>query len=411
MSHTDDFYMILPSNASPRTHPNNNAADYIVTWENPIYLDPDYNWKVAMTEISYIYKPSTLTKSYSIHYIKWTKAQSTSRFEFHCNSKSTFYCLLVDIEKGLPDEKLKEYWPSLPSNFRQALQVHIIDDRFYLQSKYPFSLDFSDREKADWEKKSLKLDHYEGSVINCTYNYNKEMYVLFGARGFTEMKDGIHALYQKAWLERIAPKVIIHHYYPEEFTIDFPEEISFNKIRDLIEYMSNEKFQGVIKDIKYVKKSDRIVINFQPYIKKVHLANGLNCVLGYDTAMIEDTIKKPIFLPSVVPNHMKWYARHPPQLHRGIANMFVYASVCSPIHVGHTQVPLLKNVFIDSSNDANLEGVARNYVVINPMYVPVAASVFNSIEINIRNDSGHLFPFPFGAITTLTIHFKKCNNL
>jgi len=37
----DDFYMVLPSNASPDTHPNNTAGDFIVNWENPVDSDPD----------------------------------------------------------------------------------------------------------------------------------------------------------------------------------------------------------------------------------------------------------------------------------------------------------------------------------------------------------------------------------
>ena len=97
----------------------------------------------------------------------------------------------------------------------------------------------------------------------------------------------------------------------------------------------------------------------------------------------------------------------PPQLHRGVINMYIYASICQPIHVGHTQVPLLKNIFVDSSKDGIVVGHARNSVVYNPMYIPVASTSFNSIEINIRNDAGQIITFPSGAITTLTLHFKR----
>ena len=100
-------------------------------------------------------------------------------------------------------------------------------------------------------------------------------------------------------------------------------------------------------------------------------------------------------------------SKDPPQLHRGVMNMYIYASICQPIYVGHTLVPLLKNVFIDSSDDNKRVGFARNSIVYNPMYIPVAFTWFNNTEINIRNDVDKIVTFPNGAISTLTIHFKK----
>ena len=35
-----DFYMVLPSNASPNTHPNNSASDFIISWEDSFELNP-----------------------------------------------------------------------------------------------------------------------------------------------------------------------------------------------------------------------------------------------------------------------------------------------------------------------------------------------------------------------------------
>ena len=60
--------MVLPSNSSPQTHPRNIAADYIVGWDAPIELDPNKNWKVALTEASYIYHPHTISSNLCIEY-------------------------------------------------------------------------------------------------------------------------------------------------------------------------------------------------------------------------------------------------------------------------------------------------------------------------------------------------------
>ena len=64
----NEFYMVLPSNSSPQTHPKNKAADYIVGWDTPIEFDPNENWKVALTEASYIYHPHTISSNLSIEY-------------------------------------------------------------------------------------------------------------------------------------------------------------------------------------------------------------------------------------------------------------------------------------------------------------------------------------------------------
>lgn len=65
---SDEFYMVLPSNASPLTHPQNSAADYCISWDTAIELNPNENWKVALTEACYTYHPHTISTNLSIEY-------------------------------------------------------------------------------------------------------------------------------------------------------------------------------------------------------------------------------------------------------------------------------------------------------------------------------------------------------
>ena len=48
MKEDSDFFMVLPSNASPDTHSKNTATDFTVSLQNPIKLDPKRSWKVAL---------------------------------------------------------------------------------------------------------------------------------------------------------------------------------------------------------------------------------------------------------------------------------------------------------------------------------------------------------------------------
>ena len=84
----DEFYVILPSNASPKRHPSNNASDYVVTWENAINLDPNAKWKVAMTEMNYIYSTTTLDSSYQIRYKKLENYKEQVAVEISYNKET-----------------------------------------------------------------------------------------------------------------------------------------------------------------------------------------------------------------------------------------------------------------------------------------------------------------------------------
>ena len=70
LQHHDAFYIVLHSE-------DNNASNFIVSWENPIQLDPNSKWDVAMTELSYIYKPISIASN--SHAIRYTYLNETSR--------------------------------------------------------------------------------------------------------------------------------------------------------------------------------------------------------------------------------------------------------------------------------------------------------------------------------------------
>ena len=52
----------------------------------------------------------------------------------------------------------------------------------------------------------------------------------------------------------------------------------------------------------------------------------------------------------------------------------------------------------------------RQLNILNPMYIPLATTSFNSIHINLRNDAGQFVSFPKGSVTTVILHFKKTNS-
>ena len=79
--------MVLPSNSNPDIHPNNNASNFTVSWENPICLNN--NWKVALTEMTYIYSPFSLTSEHGIEYVVITIPHVTVMLNVYNESTPT----------------------------------------------------------------------------------------------------------------------------------------------------------------------------------------------------------------------------------------------------------------------------------------------------------------------------------
>ena len=74
-------------------------------------------------------------------------------------------------------------------------------------------------------------------------------------------------------------------------------------------------------------------------------------------------------------------------------------------------MPLLKNVVVDDIVDATSSyGQLRHVEVQNPMYVGVATTLLNRIDIKIVNNVGNSVNFENGALTSITLHFKRTIN-
>ncbi|GIY60272.1 uncharacterized protein CDAR_28381 [Caerostris darwini] len=79
---------------------------------------------------------------------------------------------------------------------------------------------------------------------------------------------------------------------------------------------------------------------------------------------------------------------------------YVYSDIVQPVVVGHVEAPLLRVVRI-SGNDGDVINVLYD----RPHYVPVIRQSFQTIEIEIRLNSGNLVPFERGKVI-IVLHFR-----
>lgn len=90
-------------------------------------------------------------------------------------------------------------------------------------------------------------------------------------------------------------------------------------------------------------------------------------------------------------------------IHGSIHSLYVYCNIIKPIFVGNTEAPLIRRVNIPS--DKKFGDICEiNYN--QPQYYPLVWHEFDSIEIDIKDDSDQTIDFAFGR-TAVTLHFRK----
>ena len=87
-------------------------------------------------------------------------------------------------------------------------------------------------------------------------------------------------------------------------------------------------------------------------------------------------------------------------LQRGCYSLYVYCDIVEPTVVGDVKVPLQRCVNISGKHE---ETVDRIYETVH--YVPLHRKQFDSIDINIRDDTGRSVPFQRGKVI-VTLHFR-----
>ena len=81
-------------------------------------------------------------------------------------------------------------------------------------------------------------------------------------------------------------------------------------------------------------------------------------------------------------------------------SLYIYCDILEHIPVGDVAAPLLRVIGITGKQG---DTIRKTYD--KPMYVPVRMKNFDSIEIDIRTDTGESVPFQYGK-SEVILHFK-----
>ena len=455
-----DFHIVLPSNSNPNTHVENVANKYIVSWETPVILDDLNKWKVALTEISFNHSTWTIRPgheirrehtrtgikdyttnlhllfdqhkaSYAIHddyqdddaeapridvfyliAMRHIKFVSRNEFVLELDKKSAQILGLVDsnytvkVENIVPLSKnadFKRYSTVIPQegelphidiklpmtpNTNRFINVAPITP----QKKKTTTLQFvADKVNGLYQVTAKHMIANMRTVGDVNIAFDKNTGKIAEVKGNADIKITYHTP---------IPIVDVKNHI-------FDKSLAFASVPQFLRAI-RPIFQQVVGDVA-MSESNLLQMrpNATPVIQKTYafersisdvikFRNGFHHVLGF-----RDNKAYPV---DGTTKHIN--ADFRPVLFQGITHMYIYASICAPIQVGNVRAPLLKTIWIKPSRRFALNEI-KHLDFENPMYVPVSGSNFNSIEINIRLDSGELVPFNYGAVTSLTLHFKR----
>ena len=120
----------------------------------------------------------------------------------------------------------------------------------------------------------------------------------------------------------------------------------------------------------------------------VHLQNKVEVYFSDIGQMLGFSPNKVISKPST--------GEREADLDHGFHDLYVYCDIIQPQYAGDALVPLLRIVPVQGKDGQRISRFA----------IPVSRKQFETIEVNIKRDTGETVPFEFGRVL-LTLHFRK----
>ena len=145
----------------------------------------------------------------------------------------------------------------------------------------------------------------------------------------------------------------------------------------------------------YNNRTTKIFINLY-HGDRIIFKSKLAAILG-----ITDNPRNPLYCEG---EKEKWHADEIFDLDGPMHSLYIYYDILEHIPVGDVVAPLLRVIGVTGKQG---DTVRKTYD--KPMYVPVRMKNFDSIEIDIRTDTGESVPFQYGK-SEVILHFRLRKN-
>lgn len=417
------FYIVLPSNVQPNYHSDNTASRFQTTFPTSYNLSGG-EWEVGLLEISYVNTiPTIINEHFTLN---------SSKFD---DSNAKTYTFKVKGSMYFPPEERQrrrelEEWrnsktaeellkqPTPPHHKKDAPKSVLAGRRAFNkftaeQDDCPFSLTFN-KTTERYEIKALKRDLpptvylYKDEAVNLKL-VNPEGRTVDGGKFrqlWTEtLKKG------SVYVSEVKPNALIAETIgfkimnTECLTISIPK--GFYATPDkLVEALNRDTEHPLANWDKSEASGGKQACGYRFAYNKSENRIMLGLTQHTDLTFRDDLHK----LLGFSKNHYKGgrhTAERPPLMTQGIYHLYLYCDLCAPIRVGNMLVPLLRTIDVPSSK---YWGQVTSTRFQRPMYNPVAKSSFNSVRIEIYDDTGQPITFSEGR-TIVTLHVRPQRRL
>lgn len=266
-----------------------------------------------------------------------------------------------------------QFYLTLPSNSSMDYYPQNTVANFITQLSRPIKLDGS------WEVAIVEV-HYPCSLL--TLGENSVVYIhAYPRDAYERIKTNAWEREEEPNFDTIVPIIVVATLTPGDYT-DVKEVIDIiNKFESISDYVY----------FNYDEKTKRVEITSKAHVIQIEFSAQLALQLGFSPG--ENNIVK---------NNQ---SVRPANLRVGLpSQMYIYCDVVEPQFVGDYTAPLLQMINVDTAD--YVYGSSRFVQFISPHYVSVLKTSFESVEIDLRDNTGKKLPFKFGT-SCVKLHFRK----
>jgi len=130
-----------------------------------------------------------------------------------------------------------------------------------------------------------------------------------------------------------------------------------------------------------------------PEYTELDISNKLASMLGFK--------RRQVPLTNNTSRAMPFRSRKAVDIYAGVHAMFIYCDLLECVPVGDTLSPLLRIINVNGSFGSNIQHYFEK-----PRYIPLQKKHFDSVEIDIRDDTGEPIAFETGKLI-VTLHLKR----
>jgi len=365
-----DFYLYLPSNTGD--FPANTLSSFKV--KLPEKIDLDGEWEVALVEIGYPFTwLNVATEEDALISISYTH-------------RSEYKTRAIPFNHYTTPEQLCD-----AINYTMDQMPNTLGENVGFEFRYDhLTQRVGLKPLADEWKNNI---HFMRLSPRIQYMLGFSMDTLSPAQGFMYVYDE-----DKGKPIQVGLQV-------DELSDENREE-TYTHINGILERLHTKKGEPVNCYIDYNATTREATLMPQlrhsPNIDRIRFSTNLQARLGliYDT-IIPLTTQRVV--QGIQPTLMKRLltAESMPDLKAGQYSLFVYCDVVQPQIIGNVVAPIIRVVSISGSYGDTID---QHYH--NPHYVPVLQKEFDTIEINIKDDTGKDVAFDHGKVF-VKLHFRK----